>query len=111
MNTPMIIALKEYLENTSKEQKDKDWVEVKALGLKGLTVKELINNFNMNKIKVTVIEKQGLPLNIYINSGHYPYVIAEEMNQKGYDVSVKEYECNFTAEQLYDFIKNNSKTR
>jgi hypothetical protein len=111
MDTPMLKSLKEYLENTSREQIDKDWAEVKSLGLKGPTAKELINTFNMNKIKATVIEKQGSPLNIYINSGNYPYVIAEEMNQKGYDVSVKQYECNFTAEQLYNFIKNNSSVK
>jgi len=42
MDTPMIKALKEYLLNTSQEQKNKDWTEIKALGLKGPTPQELI---------------------------------------------------------------------
>lgn len=110
MDTLMLKALKEYLENTSREQKDKDWAEIKSLGLKGPTARELINTFNMinDNIKVTVIERNSLPINIYVNAGQFPYTVAEEMSAKGLVVSVKEYECNFTAEQLYDFIKNNT---
>lgn len=62
-------------------------------------------------IKVTVIERNSLPINIYVNAGQFPHTVAEEMNKKGLVVSVKEYDCNFTAEQLYDFIKYNSKIR
>jgi len=113
MNTPMLKALKEYLENTSREQKNKDWAEVKSLELKGPTAKELINIFNMinDNIKVTVIERNSLPINIYVNAGQFPYTVAEEMSAKGLVVSVKEYECDFTAEQLYNFIKNNSSVK
>lgn len=38
----MIKRLREYLENTSQEQKDKDWAEVKKLGLEGPTVMEIL---------------------------------------------------------------------
>ena len=60
-------------------------------------------------IKVTVLEENGYPINLYINAGNYPYTVANELNQKGCKISVREYECNFTAEQLYDFIKQSSK--
>ncbi len=51
MDTPMLKDLKEYLENTSKEQIDKDWAEVKSLGLKGPTARELIKTFKMTQTK------------------------------------------------------------
>lgn len=42
MDTEMIIKLREYLKNTSQEQKDKDWAEIKKLGLEGPTVMEIL---------------------------------------------------------------------
>lgn len=45
MDTPMLQKLREYLANTPREQIDRDWAEVKALGLKGPTAKEFIASF------------------------------------------------------------------
>lgn len=41
----MLQKLREYLTNTPREQIDRDWAEVKALGLKGPTAKEFIASF------------------------------------------------------------------
>lgn len=41
----MLQKLREYLANTPREQIDRDWAEVKALGLKGPTAKEFIASF------------------------------------------------------------------
>lgn len=41
----MLQKLREYLANTPREQIDRDWAEVKALGLKGPTAKEFISSF------------------------------------------------------------------
>jgi len=85
-------------------------MEIKSIGFKGVTAKEFIKTFKMTKtIKITVLEQDEYPLNLYINAGNYPYTVADELNQKGCKILVKEYECNLTAEQLYDFIKQNSK--
>lgn len=43
----MLQKLREYLATTSREQKDRDWANVKAKGLKGPNVKEFMASFRL----------------------------------------------------------------
>lgn len=51
IDTPMLQKLCEYLENTPREQIERDWAAVKAKGLAGPTVKEFIDNFKQKDRK------------------------------------------------------------
>lgn len=50
----MISSLKNYLDTTPAEQKEKDWQEVKSLNLKGPTAKELVDSFKVKLYKETI---------------------------------------------------------
>lgn len=94
MQTEMLRRLREYLDNTPREQIDADWQEIKSLGLKGPTVKEFISRMHIvkyarwylgeNKIDLTDIPvqpieiKQSLcPDNLYPRTWftHYNYFL------------------------------------
>lgn len=50
-------------------------------------------------------------VNLYINSGHYPYKVAEEMKSTmSAKVEVKEAIVNITEEELLEFINKNQKS-
>lgn len=49
----MLEKLRKYLAETSPEQKEADWAEVKALGLKGPTVNDFLKTFKVNNLKMT----------------------------------------------------------
>lgn len=51
----MTSSLKKYLDDTSAEQKEKDWQEVKQLNLKGPTARELVNSFKVKLYKEGLI--------------------------------------------------------
>lgn len=48
MESPLIKELREYLKNTSQEQKDKDWVEIKKLSLQGPSILDFVENMKSN---------------------------------------------------------------
>lgn len=61
-------------------------------------------------MKITIILQNNTPLNLYINSGHYPYQQADEMIKKGYKhITVEEYTVNCSQEELMEFIKSKIK--
>jgi hypothetical protein len=50
IETPMLNKLREYLTNTPREQIERDWAEVKALGLNGPTAKEFVDTLQTPKM-------------------------------------------------------------
>lgn len=56
---------------------------------------------------ITIILQNNTPLDIYINSGHYPYQVVEEMKQDGCEnITIEEYKLNCSPEELMEFIKS-----
>lgn len=60
----MLDKLREYLKNTSDEQKEQDWKEVKDLGLKGVAAEEFINNIYF-RLVICLVDNEK---NIYYGS-------------------------------------------
>jgi len=59
----MLKNLRDYLANTSEEQKDRDWAAVKALGLRGPTVEAFLFSFRQTPVF------QSIELDVFQESG------------------------------------------